>query len=134
MMKKISLKTLGLMAALLVSTQGCNLTPGVPVPPPARENFVINESQEDCRGVMVVEVVADPFTFEAGDLVLVTNTVTRTGILAPAENDGSVRVEVPAADGEDISIRRRTTDGEESLPIVCNIPSPWDRVCQEPVP
>jgi hypothetical protein len=120
MMKKISLKTLGLMAALLVSTQGCNLTPGVPVPPPARENFVINESQEDCRGVMVVEVVA--------------NTVTRTGILAPAENDGSVRVEVPAADGEDISIRRRTTDGEESLPIVCNIPSPWDRVCQEPVP
>jgi hypothetical protein len=125
---------LGLMIALLGPVQGCNLTPGVPVPPPARENFVIQESQEDCRGVMIVEIEADPFTFEPGDLVLVTNIVTRTGILVPAENDGSVRVQVPAADGEDISIRRRTPDGEESLPIVCNIPSPWDRVCQEPVP
>lgn len=114
--------TIYLAVALAVSA--CNLTPGVPMPPPPRENFTIKEAHEDCRGIMVVEVIADPYTFEAGELVLITNTVTRVGIMAPVENDGSLNVEVPVANGEKIAIRRRTIEGNESMPIGCDIPAP----------
>jgi hypothetical protein len=131
-------KKTAVLAALVASAvrlaQACNFTPGVPIPPPSRESFSVSEATQDCRGVMVIMLQAEPNTFEAGELALVTNTVTRNGVVAPAENDGSLLVEVPAADGEAISIRRRTGDGDESMPIDCAIPSPPGHECMPAFP
>jgi hypothetical protein len=122
-------------AILIVAAAGsCNLTPGVPIPPPPRENFTISDAREDCRGITVVLVDAVPGTFEAGELALFTNIYSRWGVVAPVEDDGSLyQIEVPVADGEAFSIRRRTVEGDESLPISCMVPASGGQ-CWEPVP
>lgn len=123
-----------LVVSILLMVQACNLTPGVPIPPPPRESFTVSEATEDCRGVMVIVLESAPGTFEPGELALVVNTVTRNGVVAPAANDGSLYIEVAAADGEAISIRRRTVDGDESLPIDCSVPAPPGHECMPAFP
>lgn len=119
---------------MLLASQACNFTPGVPIPPPSRESFTVSEATDDCRGITVITLEAAPNTFEPGELALVTNTVTRSGVVAPAANDGSLQIEVPAADGEAISIRRRTAEGDESLPIDCSVPAPPSHECMPAFP
>ena len=131
--KRISLGLVAVASAVLL-VQACNFTPGVPIPPPSRERFSVSEATVDCRGVSVIVLEAEPNTFEPGELALVTNTVTRNGVVAPAENDGSLQVEVPVADGEAISIRRRTGDGDESMPVDCAVPAPPSHECMPAFP
>ncbi len=125
---------LALLLLTLLASQACNFTPGVPIPPPSRESFSVSEATDDCRGITVITLEAAPNTFEPGELALITNTVTRSGVVAPAANDGSLQIDVPAADGEAISIRRRTAEGDESLPIDCSVPSPPSHECMPAFP
>jgi|YelNatPaOPRAMG01_1025707.scaffolds.fasta_scaffold179309_1 hypothetical protein len=126
-------KILSLFVALFLLLKGCNFTPGTPVPPPPRENFsIMVASEPDCRGIWLVEVRAIQGTFKPDEFGLFTNLVTREGILTPANPDGSIRALVPADRNQNIAIRRRTVNGEESMPIVCMNPPPFDTDCVEP--
>ncbi|MFH1435645.1 MAG: hypothetical protein ABIJ56_08005 [Pseudomonadota bacterium] len=122
----------GLAFGAILLLFNCSQTPGVPMPPPNRESFTIMEPKLRCDDVSVVEVIATAGEFEVGELILITNQITYFGIVAPVETDGSVSVEVPAANAEAISIARRSIDGDESLPIDCAIPAPFDNKCVSP--
>ena len=123
----------GLACGAILLLFSCSQTPGVPMPPPNRESFAIMEPQLRCDDVSVVEVSATAGEFEVGELILITNQITYFGIVAPVETDGSVSVQVRAANAEAISIARRSIDGDESLPIGCAIPAPYDNKCVEPL-
>ena len=123
----------GLAFGAILLLFSCSQTPGLPMPPPNRESFSIMEPQIDCRDVSVVEVIATAGEFEPGELILITNQITHHGIVVFVETDDYVSVHVPAANAEAISIARRSIDGDESIPIGCAIPAPFDNKCVEPL-
>ena len=123
---------LGVFVGLALLASSCNFTPGVPLPPPPRQNFELTSSVQDCRGIWIVEVTAIAGTFEVGEFGLFTNVATTEGVVVPSNGDGSIQAFVPAQAGENIAIRRRNVDGEESLPIACLNPPPFGTVCAEP--
>jgi hypothetical protein len=125
---------LGAFFGLALLASSCNFTPGLPIPPPPRENFTLVAPELDCRGEYVVQVNAVANTFGAGELAMITNVIKRTGVLAPVSGDGSLQsTAVEAAGGENIAIRRKVEDGEESMPTVCLIPPPTDGRCLTPL-
>ena len=94
------------LGVVVLSVLGCNNSPTVPLPPP--DVAVISSSEPDEDGVVVVTGGDD--AAEPDSIVLLYNDDSKSGVMEPADGNGSFEAAIPAVAGDTLILRYMIDD------------------------